>query len=73
MIYLILVFAAIFYASLRPIWKRKQKRDLIWVGILYLFTLAVCILVAAGVNLPSSSMALADLMKSIGFHYPPLQ
>lgn len=73
MIYVILIFIGIFFISLRPMFKHKQKRDLIWVGLLYLFALALCILVSAGVKLPSSSMALADLLKSIGLYYPPLQ
>ncbi len=73
MIYVILVFVGIFFISLYPMFKQKQKRDLIWVGMLYLLVLALCLLVTAGVKLPSSSMALADLLKSIGLYYPPLQ
>lgn len=73
MIYVIVVFGVIFFLSMRPMIKQKQKRDMIWVGFVFLLTFAVCMLVSAGVRLPSSSMALADLMKSIGLHYPPLQ
>lgn len=73
MIYIALIFAGIFFVSLRPLLKNKNKHDLVWSGLFFLFTLALCLLVSAGVKLPSSSMALADLMKSIGLRYPPLQ
>jgi hypothetical protein len=73
MIWVVLLFAAIFYFSIRPMFKQKQRRDLIWVGIIFAVTLTMCVLVVAGVHLPSSSMMLADLMKSIGLHYPPLE
>ncbi len=73
MIYMILAFGTIFFFSIRPMFRQKQKRDLIWVGLVFLLTFAICMLVTAGVRLPSSSMALADLMKGIGLHYPPLQ
>lgn len=72
MSYVILAFAAIFFISIRPMLKQKQKRDLIWVCLLYLLSLSLCLLVVAGVNLPSPSMAIADIMKNIGLHYPPL-
>lgn len=71
MIYIILVFGAIFFFSIRPMFRQKQKRDLVWVGLVFVLTFAMSLLVSAGVKLPSSSMALADLMKSIGLHYPP--
>lgn len=73
MIYVIIVFVVMFLISIKPMFKQKRRYDFIVVMLLYLATLAVCLLVVGGVKLPSSSMALANLMKSIGLHYPPLE
>ncbi len=72
MIVILMIFAAIAYFSIWPLIKKKQKRDIVCVTLLFLIALTVCLLTAANVHIPSLSNELANLLKSIGLQYPPL-
>jgi uncharacterized membrane protein YoaK (UPF0700 family) len=73
MIYVLLIIAVIALINLRPLFKNGPKRDAIILSVFFAGVLAICMLTAAEVAIPSPMVAIGDLFRGIGLAYPPLQ
>ncbi len=73
MLYVILIFVLMAIISFRPLVKQRLKKDIIVTIIVFAVTLAICLMQVGGVNIPSPTVALGELVKSIGLSYPPLK
>lgn len=73
MFYVILAFGLIAILSFRPLFKQRLKKDIVVTMIIFAVTLAICLMQVGGVKLPSPTVALGNLVKSLGLSYPPLK
>ena len=73
MVYVVFIFALMALIDLRPLIKKGPKRDRNIVIGIYVAVLAICVLLAGGIEIPSPLMTAGDLVKSIGLSYPPLK
>ncbi len=68
------VFALIIIAliDLKPLYKQQSKRHFFVAGTVFVIVGTLCLILSAGVVLPSPLVALGKLIESIGLAYPPL-
>lgn len=69
MIFVIILMAGIALMEGPPLLRGKNKRHIISYAVIYAFTLAISLLLAAGKELPSPMIILDKLFKSIGLSY----
>ena len=73
MIVTFLLVVLIAFFDLKRVYKSCPKGQAFVVTMLFAGILAVCMLTAGSVQIKSPVVIAGDLMKSIGFSYPPLE
>jgi len=73
MIVTFLLVGLIAFFDLKRAYKSCPKGQAVALTLLFAGILIVCMLTAGGIQIKSPVVIAGDLMKSIGFSYPPLE